>query len=115
MIFILLPAIAPKIEPFTQGAPIEFYKSLQKKECYVQPLGFKSYAHFFYTQRPENASSEHLKLSGDDYQKWLLKGDIDLPAYFVCKKGNTKEYINIPGMIKLYEKNGYVFMVRYPS
>ena len=37
-----------RIEGYSQRAAIEFYKSNSGEDCYVQPLGFKSYAHLFY-------------------------------------------------------------------
>ena len=40
--------IIPKVERYTQGAAIDFYKSIEGEDCYVEVLGFKSYAHLFY-------------------------------------------------------------------
>ncbi len=99
--------IVPKAEQYTQRAAIDFYESLKDKDCYVETLDFKSYAYLFYTkkQNPDNLKSLELK--------WLLKGEIDKPVYFVSK--NTKEtqilYYN-PKLEVLYRKNGFVFYLR---
>ena len=44
---IFLPFVAPKIEPYTQGGMITFYKELQGSNVYIKPLTIKSYAHLF--------------------------------------------------------------------
>ena len=36
-----------KIEGYTQQAPIDFYEQHSKEDCYINTLGFKSYAHLF--------------------------------------------------------------------
>lgn len=96
--------IVPKIERYSQGTAIDFYKSLGNTDCYLHALGFKSYAPLFYGKiKPEN------KIPGKDI---LLKGKIDKPAYFVCKNTSAKDYENEPNLKKLKEENGFVFFVR---
>ncbi len=99
--------IVPKAEQYTQRAAIDFYESLKGKDCYIETLDFKSYAYLFYSdkQKPENSIS--LKL------KWLLKGEIDKPAYFVSKNIKEKEILETnPQLEVLYRKNGFVFYKR---
>ena len=92
-----------------QGAAIEFYTSLQNEDCYVETLGFKSYAHFFYKQTKE---SNTINNAGNE---WLLNGTLDKPAYFVCKINNAEEYLkSYPQLKEIYKKNGFVFLVRKP-
>jgi 4-amino-4-deoxy-L-arabinose transferase-like glycosyltransferase len=99
--------ITPKIEGYSQRAAIEFYKSFKGKDVYVYPLGFKSYAHLFYTDKqPQNS------LKGQSID-WLLKENIDKPAYFVCKVTKTNAFLSkYPLLEKIGEKNGYVFLKR---
>ena len=96
----------PKIEKYSQGAEISFYKSIAGKNCYVFPYNFKSYAHLFYTQRladyPEKAKS----------MQWLLTGPIDKVSFFVCRKGI--EPIDYTDVKKFAEENGFVFYYRLP-
>jgi len=108
--FLLLIFIAPKIEKYSQNAAIEFYKSKLDEDCYIEPLGFKSYAHLFYSKKriPTNLKSHD--------KQWLLKGKIDKPAYFVTKiNKKTREMEKYPKLEVLYEKNGFVFLVRFPE
>ena len=111
-IFLILPLLAPKIEPFTQGAPIAFYQQLQNKDCYVEALGFKSYAPYFYNQRKYENSSAYMNLEEGDFEKFLMKGNIKKDAYFVCKINKDKEYTDSTDLKILYTKNGFVFMKR---
>lgn len=103
----LLLQFIPKIEPYTQGAAIDFYKSKQNEDCYIQTLGFKSYAHLFYHAKPRVTNADYYK------EDWLVRGEIDKPAYFVVKIHRKEEYLGYyPHLEVLYEKNGFVFLKR---
>lgn len=112
VIFICLSIlfITPRIEKYSQNAAIEFFKSLSNKDVYVETLGYKSYAHFFYTKKkmPVNMKSYD--------KKWLLTGDIDKKAYFAMKI-DIKEKIlgEYPELEILYQRNGFVFCRRNPE
>ena len=102
-----LAIITPKIELLTQQAAIDFYQSLQGKDVYVTTLGFKSYAHFFYSDVQPSANMH----STDE--DWLLKGDIDKPAYFVCKINSAADWEKwYPQLKEISRKNGFVFLER---
>ncbi len=99
--------VVPRIEGYSQRAAIEFFKELQGKDVYIQTLKYKSYAHYFYSQKqkPDNP------LSYDT--NWLLTGDIDRDAYFVVKIHRAKSILDeYPQLEVLYSKNGFVFMKR---
>jgi len=108
--------IAPRIEKYTQSAAIEFYQYLQNKDCYIETIGFKSYAHLFYSQKkqpPPSINSKENRMYQTPSKDSLLKGYIDKPAYFVCKitmaEAILKDY---PTLNEIYRKNGFVFFVR---
>lgn len=102
--------IAPRIEKYSQNAAIEFYQYLQTKDAYIETIGFKSYAHLFYSLKKPQAN----KNSYD--RNWLLTGAIDKPAYFVSKINHVQEIRqNYPDLIELYRKNGFVFWLRRPK
>ena len=96
-----------RIEEYSQGAAIDFFQNISDKDAYVETLGYKSYAHLFYARKkmPENS---------DSYNKdWLLTGDIDKNVYFSAKITSKKKILeNYPGLKLLYEKNGYIFLMR---
>ena len=102
--------ITPRIEGYSQNALIEFCKERQDEECYVETLGMKSYAHYFYTNRepPENEKANDAD--------WLLKGDIDKTAYFILRNRSVKRYMEqYPDLKEYYSKNGFAFLIREPE
>lgn len=102
--------IAPRIEQYSQGAAIEFYEYLQDKDCYVETIGFKSYAHLFYSHKKEPANKNSYNMD------WLLKGEIDKPTYFVSKITSVDEVnTNYAQLKEIYRKNGFVFWMRTPE
>jgi hypothetical protein len=108
-----------RIAAYSQGAAIEFYSFLKDKDVYLETFYFKSYAVYFYAKRkPLNALEMANRLNKDgEYhvdvlRQWYLGGNIDKPFYFVIKIDRKDEFMRIPGVKKLYEKNGFVFMMR---
>jgi 4-amino-4-deoxy-L-arabinose transferase-like glycosyltransferase len=99
--------IIPKIEQYTQGSAIRFYESLAQEDCYVAVLGFKSYAHWFYSKR--------LAVHSFNSTEWLLTGNIDKPVWFVSKSNRAGEWIARYGLQKRGEENGFVFLYRPAS
>ncbi len=98
--------IAPRIEKYSQGAAIEFYEYLQNKDCYVETIGFKSYAYLFYSHKKEQTNKNSYML------EWLLTGPVDKPTYFVSKITEENIQTNYPELKELYRKNGFVFWYR---
>ena len=96
-----------RIEEYSQGAAIDFFQSVSGKDAYVETIGYKSYAQLFYAEKmmPENS---------DSYDKnWLLTGDIDKNVYFSAKITSKNRILEkYPGLKLLYEKNGYIFLMR---
>jgi hypothetical protein len=108
-----------RIAAYSQGAAIEFYSFFKNKDVYLETFYFKSYAVYFYAKRkPLNALEMANRLNKDgEYhvdvlRQWYLGGNIDKPFYFVIKIDREEEFMRIPGVKKLYEKNGFVFMMR---
>jgi 4-amino-4-deoxy-L-arabinose transferase-like glycosyltransferase len=110
-----LAVIAPKIEGYSQRAAIEFYEGLQGKDCYVHVLSFKSYAHLFYSRLQPAQSPSGANIPTDEFESWLVEGEIDKTAYFVCKINAADEWRNKATLTELYNKNGFVFFKREPS
>ena len=96
-----------RIEQYSQGAVIDFYKSKANEKCYVLNSGYFSYAPLFYTSKmPADCART----------SWLLTGKIDRPFYLVLKEPHYNEWKQtIPAMKVLYKKNGFVFLARYPE
>jgi len=108
--FFTMVVFTGRIEGYSQQAPIDFYKQHSTEDCYINTLGFKSYAHLFYSKKLPQQNP----LSYD--KEWLLNGPLDKPAYFVYKMTKKDEYSRLyPQLILLYEKNGFIFAARYPE
>ncbi len=108
LIFISMPLFVPKIERYSQGSAIDFYKTMQGKDVYVEVTGFKSYAQYFYTAKPyaENNIT-------DKYT--LLTRPLDKPLYVVTKIHKVESFLaQHPGFEKYYAKGGFVVMVKMP-
>ncbi len=110
IIYIILALFVPKIERYTQGAAIDFYESLQGKDCYVHVLGFKSYADLFYSKKRYEQSSAYKGIAPEDWEEWLLNGDIDKPVYFLAK--SHKKWRDHPNLNVIEDRNGFVFLIR---
>jgi hypothetical protein len=102
-----LVCVVPKIEAYSQRPAIEFYKSLEGKDCYVETIGMKSYAQYFYPK-----SLPHSNPNAQN-PKWIIHGNIDKPAFFVSKISRLEE-IRGYGMTELYREGGFVFWVKMP-
>jgi len=96
--------VTPRVERYSQNSAIEFFKKLENKDTYVETLGYKSYAHLFYSKFQPQQHKKYLS------KEWLRKGNIDKPAYFSTKIHKTEKYSQrYPKLEFLYKKNGFVF------
>lgn len=106
IIQITIAHFTPKIEAYSQRAAIEFFERKQGEDAYVTVLGYKSYAHLFYTRKQPPANPKHSD------EEWLLYGDIDKPVYFVCKIMVADKYRALSQLEEISSKNGFVFFKR---
>ncbi len=111
----------PKIECYTQGAAIDYYKGFEGKDVYIHSLGFKSYATLFYTRKlpsvNPNYRSTRIDKNGKDIQPianepWLLYGAVDKPVYFIAKIQDSLKYAVLPQLVETGSSNGFVFFKR---
>ena len=125
--------IVPKIEGISQRANIEFFEKRQGEDCYVETVGYHSYAQYFYSKKQAYNGAQRIKidsvLAGGssqpdtlttkqkelNFSQWVLYGNIDKPAYFSIKIQNRQILDTMPALIKLYEKNGFAFYKRLPQ
>jgi 4-amino-4-deoxy-L-arabinose transferase-like glycosyltransferase len=106
VVFLASAIIVPKVEQYSQDAAIEFYIQKRGEDCYVNTLGYKSYAQLFYTrkERPVNKNAYS--------EEWLLTGEIDKPVFFVSRVDRINNYSKYTQLKELYRKNGFVFLKR---
>lgn len=91
-IFLFLPITAPKIEHFTQATPISYMQSLKGKDAYIEILGYKSYAHYFYSEIMPRNSTSNLK-NINNKTEYLLKNKLNKDAYFIIRTTDIKDYL----------------------
>jgi len=131
--------LLPQIEKISQRPAIEFLKEKATENCYIWPIGYKSYAHYFYADmQPTLASDGISKFKSDaldtlleqksvdalsnsergqinsQTQNWLLTGEIDKPAYFLVKV-HRYEASKFPTTTFLKQVGGFVFLERLPE
>jgi len=100
--------IIPRIEQYTQGANIRFFKSLKGKEVYVGTAGYKSYAHLFYTDKqPQVMSAKPLEI--------LANEDWDIPVFLSVKNIHRSRLDTLPQFTLIGEENGFLFFVKQPK
>jgi len=73
---------------------------------YVAPLGYKSYAHLFYTAKQIPTDSLHHDVN------WLTSGKADRPTRFISKVQHEETFISSGKLKVIGRKNGFVFYER---
>jgi 4-amino-4-deoxy-L-arabinose transferase-like glycosyltransferase len=104
-VFFTLVFYIRNIEGYSQAAVIEFYESKSQEDCYVRTIGFKSFAHLFYS----NKRPIHGDIHQDDLDS-LLHGHPQKPVYLVAKLTDHEHPPHQEGFRELYRKNGFVFL-----
>lgn len=132
--WLLTVLITPRIEEYSQGPAIEFYENLRGKDCYVETIGFKSYAYMFYTNRQPSHNSPAMleyirkneaRMTQEGHAaafsfnlmslNWMLNEKIDKPAYFAIKVNEVDETLKgEPNLREIYRKGGFAFLKREP-
>ncbi len=111
----------PKVEAYSQRAAIDFYEGFKGKDVYVHPLGYKSYANLFYAEKMPATDPHYqgrsVNRDGSEGQpeaneQWLLHGQLDKPAYFICKIMDQKKYDTLSTLQNIGSSNGFVFYKR---
>jgi 4-amino-4-deoxy-L-arabinose transferase-like glycosyltransferase len=112
--------IVPNVEMHIQGDLIRFYESVSHEKPWIQPFGYKTYAHWFYGQKPipdpdneiyqfqqkwlenrdkdypdENADQRSRALQSDT-GNYLLNSAATQKVYFVCLPSGRKELDKLP-------------------
>jgi 4-amino-4-deoxy-L-arabinose transferase-like glycosyltransferase len=129
LIYILL---LPSIEPLSQGAMVAFLKEQSKEDVYINVLGFKSFAHYYYGNKQPEAVQSPAFVSALDAHKarlgiqqitptefnnferwWHLEGGIDKPVVFVARARKKVSLKNEnPQLTLIGQGGGFVFYRR---
>ena len=122
IIQIVVLHFTPKIEAYTQNAAIAFYKQFVGKDVYVQPIGYKSYANLFYTQKTAATDTNYYdyyrkdengkKMTPDVNLHWIINGKVDKPTYIICKIQDSANFAKEPTLLWQGGKNGFLWFKR---
>lgn len=94
-----------RIEGYSQRSAIKFFQGLKGQDVHVKTLGYKSFAHLFYFDKPPTDEDESVER--------LMRDDLSKDAYFVMKSDKKVQYLQrYPSLEILYEKDGYVFTLK---
>ena len=99
-VFLFMLIMLPKIEKYSQGPAIEFIASCKDKTVWVSTLGYKSYAPYFYSDKPQRACTDC------DEQEFLLHGETGREVYFVTKVTAMQLILNQNPQLVFVEKKG---------
>jgi hypothetical protein len=92
----------PKIEGYSQRAEIEFFQQKAGKDVYVNSLGYKSYAPYFYGRTKTRIPSSDS----------LLNHNFSKDIYFVSRVDRMGPYLEKYNLLRLQEKNGFVLLMK---
>jgi hypothetical protein len=99
-----LALIVPRVEKYSQAAMIEFIQSKKLEDCYVEVVGFKSYAQLFYKDKKQPASPNELDAN------YILSGPTTKPVYVITRVDKLQTLDSPDRYTELYRKNGFVFL-----
>jgi 4-amino-4-deoxy-L-arabinose transferase-like glycosyltransferase len=116
-IVLILWGFIGRIEWFSQGAAIEWLEERQGEACYILPVGYRSYAPFFYSRIPATTApplrlQEPKELIPTRWRDSLLTlpiGEPKFPVYVISKITQRKECAKYPLLEETGAKNGFVF------
>ncbi len=96
------PVFLPRIQAYTQGAAVDFYRARAGQGHYLGTVRYKSYAPIFYGEVPR-------ELGGRTRQE-LLYGARDRDLYFSCPLRLTdRAREDVPDAKLLYQRGGFSF------
>lgn len=107
--FVTVRFVAPQVEKYSQGAAIEFLEDRKGEDCYICLPYYKSYAHYFYSDRQSENNIDDIN--------FLLRGTIDKPCYIILhdvEDQRTTISNDSPDAKLMYNKNGFAFYCRLP-
>lgn len=103
VVMALSAIILPKVEGYTQRTPIDFYESKVGQNVYIETMGFKSFAHLLYFQKPRKSPNS---------QTLLEKGAGTSTVFFILKTDAEDKFKYHPNLILMKEENGFLFYKR---
>jgi hypothetical protein len=100
---------APRVEAYSQGPLIRFCQKAAAEGAIVWPLGFKSYAPYFYGRMtPSRSPGQWGNIAA--FQAALLRNEVG-PTYFVSRVDRYKELVENLNLQVVERSGGYVLLL----
>ncbi len=98
--------VVGRVEKYSQNVAVEFFKGLEKEDCYVATYRYKSFASFFYKKIPPYTNPK-----AKDFN-WLVSKEVDKTIYVVSKNTNEAYFKETyPHFEHIKTENGFAFFV----
>ena len=94
------------VERISQHTAVAFFQTLRNKPVYVGVYGYKSYAHLFYAETPNDTLFKH-----DTRENILTSRTLSQPVYLVTKLPYNNQLDSL-GFVRFGSMNGFVFLVK---
>jgi hypothetical protein len=94
------------VERISQHTAVAFFQTLRNKPVYVGVYGYKSYAHLFYAETPNDTLFKH-----DNRENILTSRTLSKPIYLVAKLPYNNQLDSL-GFERFGSMNGFVFLVK---
>jgi 4-amino-4-deoxy-L-arabinose transferase-like glycosyltransferase len=111
-IMLVLFFFIKRVEGYSQRAAVDFFEEKAMEDCYLAVEGYKSYVHLFYGRPQQKGEACFQDAACLDF---LLRGDIEHPAYIATKVHKAHKLKDIPGLEVIKAQNGFVFFRRLPD
>jgi hypothetical protein len=109
-VFTFMMLVLPKIEKYSQGPVIEFISEFKDKPVWIAPIGYKSYATYFYSNKKQRATEKA------EEEKFLLNEQTGQDVYFVTKVTATQALLEqFPQLSLVKTKGGFALLKRTGS
>ena len=99
--------IVPKIAQYTQGPAVQFFKEHSNNQIVIIPIGYKSYAHYFYGKTTPTKAKFHSNPAQ------LFSEEFQYPVYASAKVNDREEIMrNYPSLKHWYSSGGFDFYIK---
>ena len=125
--------IVPNVENLIQGSAVSFFREISNEKKYLTTVGYKSYAHYFYSELDELKLTDSLYIKKNDILRynfesnslndldrkeksrlnshilsWLINGEVDRVVYFATKNNKPiKQLENAKNLEVVKNFGGY--------
>jgi hypothetical protein len=101
-IFLFSVMILPKAEQYTQGPYIRFFQNLKGENVYVGTIGYKSYAHLYYSDKQPGQPRQ---MTFNE----LMDAELDVPVLLSVKLTHKHRMDNHPEFELIGSEGGFLF------